>query len=89
MVLVRVSATQSLLEVAATPDMRVKDLKQALYETHAYPIKKQKLTVNGKKLKDGQSVSDKVNPDKDIVDLSVGMAGGCIEMDCCCCECCI
>lgn len=89
MVLVRVSATQSLVEVPATPDMRVKDLKQALYEKHAYPVKKQKLTVNGQKLKDKQSLSDKINPQQDIVELSVGMAGGCCECDCCCFECCI
>lgn len=93
MVLVRLAATNALINVDCTPDMQVGDLKKAIYETQSYPTKKQKLTVNGKSLKDRKRVCDMVDPTKDIIDVSINAKGGCCgcEADCCCCDvgCCI
>jgi hypothetical protein len=88
MVLIRLAATNALTSVECTPDMRVADLKQAIYEAHAYPMKKQKLSVNGKAMKDKKKIEDMVDPSKDIIDVSISTRGGCFgcEFDCCCCD---
>jgi hypothetical protein len=93
MVLVRLAATNALINVDCTPDMRVVDLKKAIYESQSYPMKKQKLYVNGRSLKDKKKVADVVDASNDIVDVSINAKGGCcgFECDLCCCDfgCCI
>ena len=93
-VLVRIAATDAIYQVTPTSDkFRVSDLKAELNRTAAFPAKKQTLSVNGKKLKDKQIVSDVCDPTQDIIDLSVAIKGGCCgcDLDCCCCDvgCCI
>lgn len=88
-IVVRIAATDAMVTLEPTSGMRVKDLKQALNDSHAFPVKKQKMSINGKKIKDSQRVSEILNPAEDIIDLSVSVKGGCCECNCCCCECCI
>lgn len=90
-IIIRIAATEEVLQVTPTsPDMRVSELKQALQAAHAFPVKKQKLSVNGKKLKDRQRLSEiALDPSEDVIDLSVSVKGGCVGCDCCGCFCCI
>lgn len=92
MVLVLVSATEACLNIATTPDMRAADLKQALFDAYGYPVKRMRLTVNGKKLADKATVEDMVDAEQEMIVLSVGVAGGCLLcLPLCsrlCCRCC-
>ena len=88
-VVVRISATDATVTVPTSPEMRISDLKKALSEQYAFPIKKQKLTVNGKKLKDSQRVCEAMDATEDVIDVSVSVRGGCFGCDCCGCFCCI
>lgn len=90
MVVVFVSATEACLNIPTTPDMRVADLKQALFDAYGYPVKKQRLTIryDGKKLADNKIVDGLVNAEQDMIVLTVGVSGGCLVAGLLCRRCC-